>query len=1023
MMILKSSNAKSILAILFVISGAAGLIYQVVWFKYLALFVGNTTYAQMIVLATFLGGIAAGNFFIGTHADNFKNPVRIYSLLEIIIGIYCLAYPLLNALLGKGFYSLVLQTDLESQSFVFTFLRFILSASLLFIPTFIMGGTLPVLSKFFVDNLNFARRDTAILYFLNSFGAVGGTLFAGFYLIKSFGLDTTIYISAFINIMIGIIGVVVSFLLPKSSVRNDILVTINDEKIIEEEKYILLSVIVIAGTSGFAAFLYEMVWTRLLVNILGSSTYAFSVMLMAFISGITLGSFIVSLKFFSRFNKVKLIAFCQAAIAIATMLVLPFYERLPYYFWTISSYLQKTESTFTIFLTIEFVLCFLIIFLPTIFSGMTLPIAVEIISQSSNKISFSVGRIFSVNTLGTVVGTIITGLVFIPVFGIKTTFEIGVLINLFSAIFLILIYKKIKISFRLTLGLILFLVYFLYILIVPEWNHNALTSGVFRKIHEAPPSSYKEFIHKFASDRKILFYEEGISATVAVYERNDSLHQRILIVNGKPDASSYLDMPTQVLLGQIPMMLHPDPKKVFVIGVGSGVTIGSVLTHPVENVTAVEISPEVVRASNYFNSWNNNYLKDKRLKVVVEDAHTYLKLTNEKYDVIISEPSNPWIAGIGNLFSTEYFERCKEKLNKEGILLQWFHIYEQNDEIVKLVFSTFSKVFPNAQLWISMFGDVMMVGSEKEIELNAELLNQKFNKPEIKNDFKKIDINSVFEFLSCQAFTEEGFYSIAESNLTNTEKHPVLEFIAPKSFYLEQTSKLVYQYDERFNPIATNLLAAKYLKLSKPSNEQIYSAAIYQFDRAKNQRLAYAFTKYLLINNPNDYKVNTLNLDCADQINLHNSRSFQLEKIMNLYPDSPKVVYEYANEKIREQIISTSFLYTSPVDFYLKIIKKVAKKDTVSYAKMIIQFAGILLQNGEVEKADSLCKIVDNILTANNNVGKYIPADDYAYVYSTTNMLKPDFRKAIEYAMALNAINPKHINKNILLRKLKWRLR
>jgi spermidine synthase/MFS family permease len=1026
---ISTSTIKGIIAILFITSGAAGLIYQVVWFKYLALFIGNTTYAQMIVLATFLGGLAAGNFFIGRKADNFKNPVRVYGILEIAIGLYCLLYPSLNIWLGNIFQSLVTQQDLENQNLLFTIIRFLLAALLLFIPTVAMGGTLPVLSKYYVEDVKNARRETAILYFLNSFGAVGGTFFAGFILIKEFGLNSTIYITAILNAFIGIFAVIMSFLF-KPTAKQENKEASNEQSFnhlkkndFEINKNILKIIVLIAGTSGMAALLYEMVWTRLLVNVLGSSTYAFSIMLMAFIAGITCGSLIVSNKFLVKYDKIKLLTFCQAAIGITTMAVLPIYERLPYYFWKTSSFLVKSESTFAIFLTSEFVLCFLIIFLPTIFGGMSLPIAVEIVSRMNNKISFSVGRIFSINTLGTVIGVLLTTLIFIPAFGIKTTFEIGILINLFGAAVLILYYKKILFTQKILMLTMIFAAFVGYLILIPAWNYNSITSGVFRKIHETPPESYNEFISKLSSERKILFYEEGISATVAVYEKRDSIKQRILIVNGKPDASSYLDMPTQVLLGQIPMMLHPNPKNIFVIGVGSGVTIGSVLTHPINKVTAVEISPEVVKAAEYFNRWNNNYAKDPRCKLVVEDAHTFLKLTKEKYDIIISEPSNPWIAGIGNLFSIEYFERCKERLNKDGILLQWFHIYEQNDEIVKLVFATFNKVFPTAQLWMSMFDDVMMVGSEKEIQLDYALLKKKFNEPQINSDFKKIEINSVFEFLTCQAYTEEGFSSIAESKFINTETHPILEFIAPKSFYLEQTSKLVYQHDERFSPLAKNLLVSRYVDMVVPTADEIYSAASYQFDRAKNNRLSYGLTKYLLTKTPNDYLANTLNFDAAEKIFMTLTRSSLLEKIMNLFPDSQKVVYEYANEKIKENVNASTFLKIFSIDEFAKMIGRVANKDTVTIAKMNIQLASVYLQNGEWQKADSLCSIVDKILTLNPNIGKSIPADEYAFVYSTTSMIKNDFRKSIEYAMALTLLNPKHPLKTILFKRLKWRMR
>ena len=362
---ISKENLKAVIAFIFVISGAAGLIYQIVWFKYLALFLGNSTYAQMTVLATFLGGLALGNNFFGNRADRFTNPVKVYALLEIFIGLYCFAYPWLNSFIGNQFLSFSASHELNPEHLTFNLLRFIVSVVILLLPTFAMGGTLPVLSRFFVDRIESARRETAILYYLNSFGAVGGVFIGGFFLIKEFGLEASTYSAAVINLLAGI----TSFVLAKQLGPEDYISTDQETKTEEAvaETTVSISmaklVVIVAGISGAAALLYEMVWTRLLINFLGSSTYAFSIMLMSFISGITLGGFLVSQKFLSRFDKIKSIAFFQFVIAVSTMLVLFFYERLPYVIWKISYMFSKTEEAFPLFLSTEFIICFVLIFI------------------------------------------------------------------------------------------------------------------------------------------------------------------------------------------------------------------------------------------------------------------------------------------------------------------------------------------------------------------------------------------------------------------------------------------------------------------------------------------------------------------------------------------------------------------------------------------------------------------------------------------------------------------------------------
>jgi spermidine synthase len=1021
-LVIKNETRKSIFAILFIVSGAAGLIYQIVWFKYLGLFLGNTTHAQMIVLATFLGGLAAGNYVIGKRADALRNPIRFYSFLEIGIGLYCLLYPMLSVGLGELFLRTAGNYSIDSTSFLFYFFRFLLAALLLFIPTFAMGGTLPSLSKFFVDDLKFARRDTAVLYFLNSFGAVIGVLFAGFFLIKQFGLPATIYATAAVNLFIGLIGFFASLKYKPDETLNEVFLNSSNQKETEISRATLFLVLTTAGSSGLAALLYEMVWVRLLVNILGSSTYAFSLMLMAFISGITIGSFLVSLKFIRKFDKVKLVIFCQSMIALGTMAVLPLYERLPYYLWKISSYFVRNESTFPIFLTLQFFICFVMLITPTIFMGMSLPIIVEIFSASQKKIGISIGKVFSINTLGTVLGALLSGLFFIPTFGIKHTFEIGIAINIGMALLLLLSYHKIKFVFKTVFPVMAVIVFFVFVLLIPSWNTNLMVSGIFRNFSSTPPQSYSDFQKQY-SGRKILYYKEGIGANVGVAELDDSLHTKVLIINGKPDASSTGDMNTQVLLGQIPMMLHPNAKNIFVVGFGSGVTIGSVLSHEINKVTCAEISPEVIEAGYLFKPENGNCLADKRLNVVVEDALTYLKLAKNKFDVIISEPSNPWIAGIGNLFSKEYFERCKTKLTGNGLMVQWFHTYELSDDIMKLILHTFQVVFPYAQLWNSQQGDIIMVGSKKPINLNAEQLEQKFQLEKVKKDFRKIKIENVLTFLSCEAFSDEGFYSISGNPTVNSELHPRLEFEAPKAFYLNQISTLTYRNDERFRTTTNHLLIRNYLQTHEPTIAELTSELAFQYNETNNYRLSYGIAKVLLEKNPGDYHTTITLINSEEKLGLHKLRLTELEKLYREFPDSPSVVQNYAYDKITEAIYAASFLKNFPIDEYAEQIVNATKKDSVSRIKTFANLANMYLENSQPEQAYEMSERVSNLLDGNKNLGRLIPLDEFCYTYSAASAYTQHYKTAIEYLMGLTMVNRQHPKKEMLGRMIEWRMK
>lgn len=1014
-------NMKAIISLLFVVSGIAGLIYQIVWFKYLSLFLGNTTYAQMTVLATFLGGLALGNYLFGKKSDALKNPVKIYSILELFIGVYCLLYPTLSTLIGNLFLSAASGLNVSSQNFLFTVLRFFVAALLLLAPTTAMGGTLPVLSKFFVDKIQDARKEIALLYFLNSFGAVIGVLFAGFVLIKEFGLNVTIYATAFLNILAGLAGFILSIksknVLPDSSGSNN--ETEETTTLVDVGKKTAAAVVLVAGISGMAALIYEMVWVRLLINFFGSSTYAFSIMLMAFIGGITIGSLIVSRKYFIKYNYVKLLAFTQAAIAFSTMLVLLFYERLPYFLWKVSTIFSKSPQAFEIFLVAEFLICFALMFFPTLFMGMALPVATEIISGSNNKVGFSVGRIFSVNTTGTVSGVILTGLVFIPLLGIKGTFEIGIALNLFAAIILFWSSQLFSSTWRVAASVFFVGVFLFYIFLFPAWNENIMIKGVFRSFGGIPPSSFEEF-SKNSLNEKIVFYEEGRNATVAVTQSIVNPDNKRLIINGKPDASSYFDMPTQVLLAQIPMMLHPNPKNIFVVGFGSGTTIGSVLTHPVDKITCAEISREVINAAKYFEKENRYCINDPRLQLVNEDAVTLLKLSKEKYDVIISEPSNPWIAGIGNLFSKEYFEKCSAKLNSDGIMVQWFHLYEADDDVVKLVVNTFSSVFPNAQMWNSIANDIILVGSKKELGLNAELLQKKFLVSRIKEDFGRIGITNLFTFLSCQSVSPRGFFTMAADKPINSEIHPILEFIAPKAFYVGKQSAYIYSFDEKFDTSSNSLLIKEFVKKFPPDKNNIINTVQYLHKTNVNARFAFGMSKYLLELYPRDYTANVLFSKSYKNLSLASSSTTTLENLISLFPDSAQVIKDYNNKLVLEKTNATTFMKLFSLKSEAGAFIRTTKRDSVSMIKVYLQLTKGFLQNSEYTAAGEMCARVEKIIRANPDMIKLIDAESYYYLGAVSALYMTDYEKVVGYYIALINLNRDYNDIFHLRRLMSW---
>ncbi len=1004
-------------------SGAAGLIYQIVWFKFIGLFMGNTTYAQITVLATFLLGLAFGNYWFGKKSDVFKNPLFIYALLELFIGIYCIFYPALSSIIGNLFLLSAKGLDADTQSFSFSAIRFFVSSLLLLLPTIAMGGTLPVLSKFFIDDVKNSRREFAVLYFLNSFGAVIGILFAGFVLIKEFGLNITIYSAAAINILLGLCALLVSRE-TRTVETKEISAQEDSPTKITISRTLAVVLVVTAGLSGFAALLYEMVWTRLLINFFGSSTYAFSIMLLSFISGITLGSLIVSQDFFKKYNYVFSVVVFQIGIASSTAFVLFFYERLPYYLWKISALFSKTPESFPFFLGTEFLICFLLILIPTIFMGMTLPVIVDVISSATNKIGFSVGRVYSINTVGTVAGVILTGLFLVPTLGIKGSFETGIAVNLFAAVLLLWFCPEISSRLKTGIYTALPLSFAVYLFLFPSWNVEIMLSGVFRDFKNPPPATFDKFVRE-ANNVNVLFYKEGVNANVAVTQSKNNPPSKGLIINGKPDASSSYDMPTQILLGQIPVLLKGNARNVFIVGFGSGTTIGSVLTHPVKSVICAEISKEVIAAGKFFKKENRNCLADKRLRVINEDALTLLKISKENFDVIISEPSNPWIAGIGNLFSREYFETCRNKLTSSGIMVQWFHLYETDDDVVKLVLNTFSSVFKHCQLWKSIGNDIILVGSKNKIVLDHLSLKKNFSIPLVKSDLQRIGINNLFTFLCCQIAADRNFYLMSSGSPINTEIHPTLEFLAPESFFIGRPSTYPSDFDEKFDTLSSGLLIKDFIKHNIPTKNDVINAFNYQLNELKNYRFSYGLARYLNNLHPGDETSERTLLTILSAINIESPRKPILNKLIEQSPDSLQYIKDYNNILLNENMNATSFLKIFSIDNQASAFIKNTKPDSVSILSVYIQLAKAYYENSEFPQSKKLIQRSEKMLAADTSLirNPKVSMDDYFFVHSILSWYDNDPEAVFVNYLALINHNPSYYNLFKLRRLVSWGLK
>jgi len=761
---MKIKNLKIIILILFFLSGATGLIFEVIWTRMFTVVFGNTVFATSTVLSAFMAGLALGSYFFGKIIDHQKNVLKFYAALEGGIGILALIFPLALAGLNH-FYTWIFQ-NIGYNFYFFNLLKFFMSFLLLIIPASLMGGTLPVLSKFFVMKEKTLGRTVGDLYSVNTFGAVTGTFLAGFFMVQILGVTHSIYIAAFVNILISILVFGISYF-SKLSLSTDELKAEKKPRsskiIIAQDKILRLS---LAGffISGFAALAYEVLWSRVLVYLFSTSTYAFSIMLISFLIGIALGSFI-----FARFvDKIKDLILSFGIIEIG----IGFYGIISVVLLgnsiNINRFLEKLfriESWWN-WNIIRFTEAFLIMLLPTILMGATFPIIIKIFSRSVKNIGSNIGLLYSFNTVGGVFGSFVAGFVLIAFIGAQTSIYLIALLNILLGItflsFSSTIKKVHKIIFS---GILICTFVFLTLVVIPK-----------RIFYDA--------YNIIERGSKIIFCNEGVTATVTVHQYPDF---KVISVNGINVAGTdFMLRTTQNLQGHIPLLLHPNPKQVLQVGFGTGETSRAVLTYDVAQLDAVELCSDVMKANEHFREINDNVYQKPRFNPIIMDGKNYVQLTNKKYDVIMNDSIHPNAMSNSSLYSYDYFINCREKLNDNGIMSSWFPLFGLKDEDFRTLIKSFVTAFPHSTLWIGnncLNRHAQLVGwkSKERFKIDYEVLNQRLALPETKRDLQMINVNNVYDFLDFLVADEVALQEFTKNATINDDENPTLEFSAPKT--------------------------------------------------------------------------------------------------------------------------------------------------------------------------------------------------------------------------------------------------
>lgn len=769
---MKDTKQKPIALTLFFFSGLISLILQVVWLKKLVLVFGNTVWAVSTLLTAFMAGLAIGSWVFGRIADRIESPLKLYGILEGFIGCYGLLSLLIFSTLP------VLYVPLYSLSggdnFIMGIFKFLIALLILLPPTVCMGGTLPLLARRFTRDMKAAGSNIGILYTINTFGAVCGTFISGFFLIPLLGLRITTVIACCISFVI----LIVAFLLTKAEkagFKTEALFKLERKK--SPGHWILWVYL----TCGFAALAYEVIWNRILVLHIGSNVYAYSLMLAIYLSGVTLGSAIMSYYVERLKHPILVFALLQFAIAFDLIFLINQFGDLAETLAVVIKYVGDQHYATHILSLLIGILQIMI--LPTVLFGASFPLAVKLFVKEHKELGQETGVLYAFNTVGNILGSFCAGFLLLPLIGAQLGLLLIASLNLLVGMYLM---TKVEIDLLKKAVVIVVspLLFYSGYDILTFKDQVIVTAGVFRS--------------GTRKDVKLLTFEEDIYATITVEEHRDVRGiWRQLSMNGVSVAgTSSALFSIQKLQGHLPLLLHDNPESVLHIGFGSGGTAWAVSRHSVENITIAEISKGIIRkSSNYFTDVNHEVLEDSRVKVVFTDGRNKVLASKEKYDVILSDSIHPRFSGNGSLYTYEYYQLLKNRLKPGGVVSQWLPFYSLTTENFKMIVKSFYEVFPNTSVWFTnntLNAYVIVIGKLDEPMIDYAGMEAKLKIPEVAADLKEIHCETPYKILDFFLFANERVQEFVGNVPLHTDDNMAVEYLSGRALSKQKTSYLNY---------------------------------------------------------------------------------------------------------------------------------------------------------------------------------------------------------------------------------------
>ncbi len=800
---------RPLLYIAFILSGAAGLIYESIWSRYLGLFVGHSAYAQIIVLTIFLGGMAVGAIIAGQRSERVREPLLWYAIIEAVVGVIGLFFDGIYHAVTSAAYASIFPS--LPGGIALTTAKWSIAGGLILPQSILLGMTFPLMSAGIIRRtIHTPGRVLALLYFSNSIGAAAGVLIAGFYLIAVVGLPGTLATAAILNLVVAamVLGAVRYLAEPAEPVRASVpeLTITGDGSPAElpppppalarmNVRFLWRLLLLVSFGTAVASFIYEIAWIRMLSLVLGSATHSFELMLSAFILGLALGA-LWAHQHADRFaNPLRVLGHVQWMMGFAALATLPLYAAS--FGWTAAllNALAAEDPGYRLYNVGRYALCLVIMLPSTFLAGVTLPLITRslVVGGTGER---AIGMVYGVNTLGSITGVLLAGLVLMPLIGVKLLLTQGAVLDMAIGVLLLRIAASTEPERRfavITAGAMVAVV--MYTVTAVPLDHNLLSSGVYR--YAAVPD---------ATRREIVYHRDGRTATVTVVRAYPS-QQMSIITNGKPDASLDTtwfrerdpaaprhtlagDVATQFLLPLITLAHAPQARTAAIIGHGSGMSTHTLLGSPhIAELYTIEIEPEMIRGSRIgFYPANRRAFEDPRARFVIDDAKAFFAAERRRYDLILSEPSNPWVSGVASLFTTEFYARVRAFLTPDGVFGQWLHLYEITDELVLTVLAALHENFPSFEIYSTSGGDILIVASMRERLPEPDWTV--FHYTGIADDLRHIVEATPDRMSSLHLTSREGLAPLLDGwRPVNSDFRPVLDLGAERTRFLRMYAR------------------------------------------------------------------------------------------------------------------------------------------------------------------------------------------------------------------------------------------